>query len=819
MYFVYCNDSPLYDLRDDDLVLVSPTVKLQENSAGSFSFTILPNHPHYDEVQELNTIISVKDGEDEIFCGRIIDISLDYYNRKKVTCEGELGYFNDSIQRQAKYQGETVRSYLERLVSIHNSQVSGAGIDKTFEVGIVTVVDSNDYLYKFTNYESTLEVIKTDLLKTYGGHLRIRKVDGVRYLDYLKDYPNTNTQTIEFGENLLNFTKDMVASDVVTAVIPLGCRLQEQEVEGLEAYLTIKGVNGGKDYVYSESAVRTYGWIFKTVSFQDVTVPDNLKTKGEQYLSDIQFADISLKVTVLDLHMMNADTERIKLLDEIRVISTPNGLDRFFPVSEMTIYLDAPSKNTITLGTSGQKNSLSTKSASNNALIFQKIDNLPKKAEILQEAIENTNALIKSAVNGYIVIGENADELLIMNTNDKQTATKVWKWNLNGLAYSNEGYDGEYDLAITMDGTILGSRLAVNSVQAEHLSTSYKTSVEQQISKAKEEAEDNFSEELKSYWTKTEVETLINQTKDSILISAKETATGLIAEELKAYSTTAEIKVTTDNITSTVNKKVGYTDVISAINQSAESVAIKANKIKLEGLVTANKNFTIDSYGNMSANNGKFTGTITGSTISGSTIEIKQENGVYIYLGTSGLIVDARKYQDIYGEYGGKTSILSGDSVLKGIYSSIVYQTKQGNNWWALMTSGINQMKFNWSISSSPTVTFNTMFGTYGVTAWSSDRRKKKNIVESDVNATAQIKAIPHFAFDWKDKSFHNPCGYVAQDMMLVNPDFVLKIDEKDVDGNPTGNFSYQIDETAIIPIITKAMQEMLKRIERLEQK
>ena len=702
MYFVYCNDSPLYDLRDDDLVLVSPTVKLQENSAGSFSFTILPNHPHYDEVQELNTIISVKDGEDEIFCGRIIDISLDYYNRKKVTCEGELGYFNDSIQRQAKYQGETVRSYLERLVSIHNSQVSGAGIDKTFEVGIVTVVDSNDYLYKFTNYESTLEVIKTDLLKTYGGHLRIRKVDGVRYLDYLKDYPNTNTQTIEFGENLLNFTKDMVASDVVTAVIPLGCRLQEQEVEGLEAYLTIKGVNGGKDYVYSESAVRTYGWIFKTVSFQDVTVPDNLKIKGEQYLSDIQFADISLKVTVLDLHMMNADTERIKLLDEIRVISTPNGLDRFFPVSEMTIYLDAPSKNTITLGTSGQKNSLSTKSASNNALIFQKIDNLPKKAEILQEAIENTNALIKSAVNGYIVIGENADELLIMNTNDKQTATKVWKWNLNGLAYSNEGYDGEYDLAITMDGTILGSRLAVNSVQAEHLSTSYKTSVEQQISKAKEEAEDNFSEELKSYWTKTEVETLINQTKDSILISAKETATGLIAEELKAYSTTAEIKVTTDNITSTVNKKVGYTDVISAINQSAESVAIKANKIKLEGLVTANKNFTIDSYGNMSANNGKFTGTITGSTISGSTIEIKQENGVYIYLGTSGLIVDARKYQDIYGEYGGKTSILSGDSVLKGIYSSIVYQTKQGNNWWALMTSGINQMKFNWSISSSP---------------------------------------------------------------------------------------------------------------------
>ena len=38
MYRVYCNNSPLYDLRDEDLVLISPIVKIGENTAGSFEF-------------------------------------------------------------------------------------------------------------------------------------------------------------------------------------------------------------------------------------------------------------------------------------------------------------------------------------------------------------------------------------------------------------------------------------------------------------------------------------------------------------------------------------------------------------------------------------------------------------------------------------------------------------------------------------------------------------------------------------------------------------------------------------------------------------
>lgn len=578
MYRVYCNNSPLYDLRDEDLVLISPIVKIGENTAGSFEFSILPKHPHYEEVNELTSVITAYDGDEEIFCGRVVEITKDLYNRKKVICEGELAYFNDSIQRPARYQGLTVRGYLETLVNIHNQQVKNQGIDKTFKVGAVTVQDNNDYVYKYTNWESTLEVIKTDLLKTYGGYLRIRKENGVRYLDYLADYPNTNTQVIEFGSNLLDFTHDMVASDIVTAVIPLGARLEDvTEVEGLDAYLTIKDVNGGVDYVYSQEAVKSYGWIFKTVKWDDVHVADNLLKKGKEYLSDIQFAQITLTVSAIDLHMLHVDMERIKVLDRIRVTSTPNGLDRFFPVSEMTIYLDKPSNNKLTLGTSYSKNSLSTKTESNITSIKDKIEELPKKSEILEEAKENASQLIHSATNGHVVT--TADEQLIMDTADKKTARKLWRWNLNGLGYSKTGYNGTYETAITMDGQIVGERLVGGSVDASKLSVSYKSSVEKQISDAISDSNDYTDGQLKSYWTRVEVETAIKNTKDAVLISAKETATSYTDDKLKSYSTSAQIKVKTDSIESEVKKKLNSSDLSTKIQQNASAVKIAWNNI------------------------------------------------------------------------------------------------------------------------------------------------------------------------------------------------------------------------------------------------
>lgn len=64
-----------------------------------------------------------------------------------------------------------------------------------------------------------------------------------------------------------------------------------------------------------------------------------------------------------------------------------------------------------------------------------------------------------------------------------------------------------------------------------------------------------------------------------------------------------------------------------AINLIASKVQIEAGEIKLEGYTTINGGFKIDNSGNMTAKNGKFEGSITGSSITGGSINIG--NGVF----------------------------------------------------------------------------------------------------------------------------------------------------------------------------------------------
>ena len=457
MYKVLCDGTLMCDSRIEELALINPVVKLEENKAGSFSFIITPEHPMYDSVQKRKSLIEVyQDDELEpLFCGVCIEETKDFYKQKKIYCEGEFSFFNDSIQRPACYQNISVRGLLEAYIDNHNSQVEES---KRFTVGQVTVADQNDSLYCFTNMESTMKCLKEDLVDDLGGFFRIRHVDGVRYLDYLAESPNTNSQGIKIGKNLMDFTTNVNSSEIATAIIPLGCKLEESSVEGLDVRLTIESVNDGKDYVFSQDAVNNYGWIYKTVEWDDVTTPEALKSKGEKYLSDIQFENMVIEAKAVDLHLTDVEIERFKVSDQIRVVSTPHGLNKYFKLSKLTVDLNNPEKNSITLG-KDERLTLSAKSNQTNAEIKKAIESIVPASTILEKAVENATQLIKNSMNGYITTVLNEDgspkELLIMDTPNKETATKVWRWNINGLGYSSTGYDGDYALAMTMDGTIV----------------------------------------------------------------------------------------------------------------------------------------------------------------------------------------------------------------------------------------------------------------------------------------------------------------------------------------------------------------------------
>lgn len=402
MYRIFVDDILFCDSRIEELALISPVVNLEENKAGSFTFKIPPLHPYYDLIHRRKSIVQVFqcDEKEPLFSGMCIEMTNDFYNQKSIYCEGELSYFNDSVQRPAKYQKITVRGLLEAYIAKHNEQVEET---KRFEVGIVTVTDPNDSLYCYSNYESTMQCLKEDLVDDLGGFFRIRHENGVKYIDYLAESTNKNSQEIALGENLLDFTSNIDSSEIATAIIPLGEKLggetesSTEETEENEKRLTIEAVNDGKDYVYNHDAVDAYGWIYAVVTWDDVTKAENLKTKAEKYLSEIQFENMVIEAKAIDLHLTDAEIEKIKILDEIKVVSKPHGLDKIFRITKLTINLNNPESNTITLGKE-DKTTLTEKTNSANNEIKKTLNGVTASINTINGSIAyKTIALLASS--------------------------------------------------------------------------------------------------------------------------------------------------------------------------------------------------------------------------------------------------------------------------------------------------------------------------------------------------------------------------------------------------------------------------------------
>lgn len=537
MYEIYSGDYCIYNdvFLEKDSKVLTPRWKQKDNSAGSLSFVLPRAHRFYNDVKGLSSVIQLRRYGIIIWEGRVIEDQIDFWNQRHITCEGALAYLNDTTQPPARFQNKTIYAFLEILINNHNSRV---GVDKQFKMGSITVHDPNDSIYKYTNNESTWQCISEKLLDVYGGHIQVRYSGGNRYLDYLEDYPRTSTQEIHFGENLLDFTRNFDLTSLATVIMPKGARLEESPVPGLEAYLDVKSVNGGSPYVTSEEAIAKYGWIEKVVEWDDVTIPKNLLRKAQDYLSSVQFENMVIEANAFDLSYLRKNDDPIQLLDEVRCISPPHGMDRIFPVTEIDLPLDDPGGATYTFGESFQVNLAGqlikdrSKQKIKEQDIYQAIsdqgDSLQNEirgvddkivlinteiknveqmiqdtndyvsesaqetleqakenatqmitmaadglTQDIENAVNNLNQTIRAATTGFITITTNeneTNELFITNTKDYTKATKLWRWNINGLGYSKDGGQ-TYGLAMTMDGAIVADFITTGTMSADRVRT------------------------------------------------------------------------------------------------------------------------------------------------------------------------------------------------------------------------------------------------------------------------------------------------------------------------------------------------------------
>lgn len=337
------SEETLMDVRIPELSVINPSIKEDINKVPSFSFDLPVTNPQYAVLKKLESeiVVSDLDSDEEIFRGRCLDDESDYVNTKSVSCEGILAYLLD-VQYPPYVHTGSPAQFLNDLLNYYNSRVAEK---QKIYVGTVTVTDPNDYIRRESeNYDSIYNVIQDKLVSLLGGWLRLRRVNNTNYLDYLADYEESD-QVIRFGENLLDLTKYAKAETIKTVIIPLGAK-----DEDTGQYVDITSVNGGVNYIKDDNLVQQYGWIEAVVNWDDVTLPDNLLKKAQDYLRDCKNMQISIELSAVDARLLGADVARIHPGMMVRVISPPHHLDDMFLCSSKTTDLLDPSKDKIVLG-------------------------------------------------------------------------------------------------------------------------------------------------------------------------------------------------------------------------------------------------------------------------------------------------------------------------------------------------------------------------------------------------------------------------------------------------------------------------------------
>lgn len=475
MIQIYIDGELVSDSRREGYELEGLSVTRGLNKGGVATIKLPITHPAYTKFRPYKSIIELRRDGVLKFRGRPLPASEDMYNVRTVTCEGELCFFNDTVVRPYLYQ-DSPKAIFSDLISLHNLQVS---TEKQFYVGEITVVDANDYVrLESERAEQTLDTIYK-LIDRCGGYIIFTTgSDGQRVINWYSELTYRSNQVLEFGSNLMDFSRSG-NSTLATAVLPYG-----KKDTSTGERVTIGSVNGGIDYILDEEAVEIYGLIAKPVYWDDVSEPSNLLTKARAWLDDNKVIVHTLKLTAIDLSLLDKSIDTYDVGDMIPARSKPHGLDDDFLLTEKTEDWLIPDGGSIVLGKDVQtltgSDVTAGKQASNSLSLAQQamkdqiknetagiLDGMEQgyatkqSVQALALQIENfvTDAEVEKKLQGYI---SNSD---LTESEKKAADTYATKDEVEGLHFRTEWLElGSGMFCKLHDGfcTVRGSSETVN---------------------------------------------------------------------------------------------------------------------------------------------------------------------------------------------------------------------------------------------------------------------------------------------------------------------------------------------------------------------
>lgn len=312
MYTVQVDGHLLYHptLIQSGYAIYNPVITYETNKSGSFQFSMPITNVLYNQIKKMSSIITVYDNSEEIFRGRVLSDERDFNNNKLVYCEGELAYLLDSIIRPTTFSG-TVAELFAYIITAHNAEVDSY---KRFSVGECTVLPENEVSIQLQDYSSAWSVLNSYLLDVYGGYIRTRVSDDVRYIDYISSYNSTNDQVIQFGTNLLDIDQFISAESIITKLIPLGA---SYAVEVDDSEITPGEISSVEtETIKNKAGNTTTEFVFKLDTILNSKSKDNSTSNitinyyGKAATGSVSFAGLSASKIYADIQI--SEKQKVK---------------------------------------------------------------------------------------------------------------------------------------------------------------------------------------------------------------------------------------------------------------------------------------------------------------------------------------------------------------------------------------------------------------------------------------------------------------------------------------------------------------------------
>ena len=594
---------------------------------------------------------------------------------------------------------------------------------------------------------------------------------------------------VRYGKNLLSLSQDRDSSNMITAVIAYWKDAQDGTV-----------VIGNSISTGTTLDVPNVKTLDVSDDFETAPTVAQLDAKATAYIGGNNVGSPTNSIT-LNFLQIGTLKDRVDLCDTVKIIYEDFDIEATAKCIKTTWDVIKEKYTAIELG--------EPKTNITDTIISQSKETASKPSTTaMAQAIDNATSLITGNQGGNLIIHDSngdgmPDELLVMNTADISTATKVWRFNLNGLGYSSTGYSGTYGLALTMDGAIVATRITTGTLDCSQITVTHLSagSIDTGV----------LTDKLgKNSWNMT---------------------TGVA----KFTSLNIEIGGSTQALTSVLNNKCDNNQVRTKFAADATSVTITS------GTVTFNSNTFVVNSTNFSVSS---TGVVKASDFSANTAIKFYNSGWTTKYAEFGVITSGgQSFPALYLNHSDGTSRVKVYSSYTGVGTVETYQsdgskalelgTASGGgiiNAYAYHSSDI-VAKFGTALSIMPGGSYGyagfvTLYD-YSVTqtinlggangnircvslTQTSSRKTKKNIKPMTDEEGMKVLSLTPVTYDFKEEiRGTNMRGFIAEDVNEIIPELVQKVD---------GELP-AMDYLEVIPYLLKVCQLQEKRIKDLEDK